>query len=190
VLDPNSSESPARMVQRILASERFAAEKHAGQKRKGLAAEPYINHLIEVAELIAASSDVLDVNLVMAGFLHDTIEDTGVTATELERRFGPDVAALVVEATDDKSLPQEIRKALQVKHAPLKSPRAQILKLADKISNLRSILASPPADWSRERRRRYCEWAKEVVSGFTSPNGVLQAEFDKVYAQLKEATKP
>jgi guanosine-3',5'-bis(diphosphate) 3'-pyrophosphohydrolase len=95
-----------------------------------------------------------------------------------------------VEATDDKSLPQETRKALQVKHAPLKSPRAQILKLADKISNLRSILASPPADWSRERRRRYCEWAKEVVSGFTSPNGVLQAEFDKVYAQLKDATKP
>jgi (p)ppGpp synthase/HD superfamily hydrolase len=178
------------VVQRILESARFAAEKHAGQKRKGLAAEPYINHLIEVAELIAASSDLLDANLVMAGFLHDTIEDTGVTATELERRFGADVTALVVEATDDKSLPKEARKALQVKQAPQKSPRAQILKLADKISNLRSLLASPPADWSRERRHQYCEWAKDVVSGFTSPNGLLQAEFDKVYAQLKEATKP
>jgi (p)ppGpp synthase/HD superfamily hydrolase len=187
---PNSSEAPVKIVQRILESARFAAEKHAGQKRKGSAAEPYINHLIEVAELIAASSDVLDANLVMAGFLHDTIEDTGVTATELERRFGADVAALVVEATDDKSLPKETRKALQVKHAPDKSPRAQVLKLADKISNLRSILASPPADWSRERKRQYCEWAKDVVSGFTSPNGLLQAEFDKVYAQLKEATKP
>ena len=186
----NSTEAPARTVQRILAAARFAAEKHAGQKRKGLAAEPYINHLIEVAELIAASSDVLDVNLVMAGFLHDTIEDTVVTATELERLFGADVAALVVEATDDKSLPKETRKALQVKHAPHKSPRAQILKLADKISNLRSMLASPPADWSRERRRQYCEWAQQVVSGFTSPNGLLQAEFDKVYAELKEATKP
>jgi (p)ppGpp synthase/HD superfamily hydrolase len=178
------------MVQRILESARFAAEKHAGQKRKGLAGEPYINHLIEVAELIAASSNVLDANLVMAGFLHDTIEDTGVTATELERSFGADVAALVVEATDDKSLPKETRKALQVKQAPHKSPRAQILKLADKISNLRSLLVSPPTDWSRERRRQYCDWAKQVVSGFTSPNRLLQAEFDKVYGQLKEATKP
>jgi (p)ppGpp synthase/HD superfamily hydrolase len=190
VLDLNSSESPAKTVQRILESARFAAEKHAGQRRKGLAGEPYINHLIEVAELIAASGDVLDANLIMAGFLHDTIEDTGVTATELERLFGADVAALVVEATDDKSLPKETRKALQVKQAPHKSPRAQILKLADKISNLRSILASPPADWSQQRRRQYCEWAKEVVSGFTSPNGLLQAEFDKVYSQLKEATSP
>jgi (p)ppGpp synthase/HD superfamily hydrolase len=140
--------------------------------------------------LIAASSDALDVNLVMAGFLHDTIEDTGVTASELERLFGADVTALVLEATDDKSLPKEKRKALQVKDAPHKSPRAQTLKLADKISNLRSLLASPPADWSRERRRQYCEWAKDVVSGFTAPNGRLQAEFNKVYAELKQTTEP
>jgi (p)ppGpp synthase/HD superfamily hydrolase len=171
-------------LQRILAAACFAAEKHAGQKRKGRAAEPYINHLIEVAELVAAACPVLDVNLVMAAFLHDTIEDTGVTAQELERRFGSDVTALVLEATDDKSLPKETRKALQVESAPYKSVRAQALKLADKISNLRSLLASPPAEWSPERKREYSEWARRVVSGFASPNPLLLAEFEKVYAQL------
>jgi len=171
-------------VQRILAAAVFAAEKHAGQKRKGQAAEPYINHLIEVAELVAAASPALDVNLVMAAFLHDTIEDTGVTAQELEQRFGHDVTALVLEATDDKTLPKATRKALQIENAPDKSERAQTLKLADKISNLRSLLASPPAEWSPERKREYGEWARKVVSGFTSPNALLLAEFEKVYAQL------
>jgi (p)ppGpp synthase/HD superfamily hydrolase len=171
-------------VQRILGAARFAAERHAGQKRKGLAKEPYINHLIEVAELIAASSEKLDANLVMAGLLHDTIEDTDTTAQELEERFGSDVTGLVLEATDDKSLPKETRKALQIESAPHKSPRAQTLKLADKVSNLRSILASPPAEWSPERRRQYAEWARQVVQGFTAPNGMLMAEFEKAYTQL------
>ncbi len=179
---------PAETVRRILSAARFAAEKHAGQKRKGHAAEPYVNHLIEVAELIAASSQALDANLVIAGLLHDTIEDTGVTAKELEQRFGSDVAGLVVEATDDKSLPKETRKALQVKNAPHKSTRAQTLKLADKISNLRAILASPPADWSPQRKREYCEWARQVVSGFTRPNSFLKTEFDKTYAELAKAS--
>ena len=174
-------------TQRILAAALFAAEKHAGQKRKGRAAEPYINHLIEVAELVASASPLLDTNLVMAAFLHDTIEDTGVTAQELEQRFGSDVTALVLEATDDKSLPKATRKALQVENARHKSARAQVLKLADKISNLRSLLASPPADWSPERKREYSEWARQVVSGFPSPNRRLLAEFEKVYAELSRS---
>jgi guanosine-3',5'-bis(diphosphate) 3'-pyrophosphohydrolase len=174
----------ADAMRRVLGAAAFAAEKHAGQKRKGHAGEPYINHLIEVAELIAGASPELDVNLVMAGLLHDTIEDTGVTAPELEKRFGRDVTALVLEATDDKSLPKEVRKALQVENAPSRSPRAQTLKLADKISNLRSLLTSPPAEWSAERKRQYFEWARQVVTGFTAPNPVLKAEFDKTYAAL------
>jgi (p)ppGpp synthase/HD superfamily hydrolase len=179
-----STQEHAGSVQRILAAARFAAEKHAGQKRKGVAREPYINHLIEVAELIADSSETLDTNLVIAGLLHDTIEDTDTTAQELEARFGGDVAGLVLEATDDKSLPKETRKALQVQNAPHKSPRAQTLKLADKISNLRSILASPPAEWSTERQRQYGEWARQVVQGFTAPNALLMTQFQKAYAQL------
>jgi guanosine-3',5'-bis(diphosphate) 3'-pyrophosphohydrolase len=182
MVNKDEERSCAEAVRRILWAASFAAEKHAREKRKGHAAEPYINHLIEVAELIAGSSPTLDVNLIMAGFLHDTIEDTGVTAAELEQRFGKDVTALVLEATDDKSLPSKVRKALQVKDAPTRSPRAQTLKLADKISNLRSLLTSPPAEWSVERKREYFEWARQVVSGFTQPNAVLKTEFEKTYA--------
>lgn len=185
----NEMASCATSVLRILAAAQFAAGKHSQQKRKGAGGEPYINHLIEVAELIVSSSEVLDTELVMAGFLHDTIEDTGVSLTELTNRFGDDVAGLVAEVTDDKSLPDKIRKRLQVETAPHKSERAQTLKLADKISNLRSILVSPPLGWSLERKRQYFEWAKAVVNGLTAPNPKLKAEFEKTYnmiSQLKE----
>jgi guanosine-3',5'-bis(diphosphate) 3'-pyrophosphohydrolase len=176
---------PAAPVQRILAAAMFAAEKHAAQKRKGAAAEPYVNHLIEVAQLVAGSSERLDTNLVMAGLLHDTIEDTGTTAEELERVFGSDITGLVLEVTDDKSLPKEVRKELQIEHAAHKTVRAQVIKLADKISNLRSILASPPATWSPERKREYFAWAHKVVYALSSPNPILKAEFDKTYASFE-----
>ncbi|HWC00034.1 MAG TPA: HD domain-containing protein [Bryobacteraceae bacterium] len=165
----------------ILAAARFAAEKHAGQKRKGAAQEPYINHLIEVAELVAYGCEQSDPNLVMAAFLHDTIEDTGVSRQDLSERFGEDVASLVAEVTDDKSLPSDVRKARQVDHAPELSARAQTLKLADKISNLRSILVSPPAGWGFERKREYFDWGKQVVDRLRSPNPLLKQEFDRVY---------
>ncbi len=173
-------------VRRIMAAARFAAEKHAQQKRKGENGEPYFNHLLEVAELITASSPQLDVELVMAAFLHDTVEDTGVTLQEVEQRFGKDVADLVAEVTDDKSLPKETRKQLQVEHTPEKSSRAQTLKLADKISNLRAIISSPPVGWSRERKQQYFEWARQVVSGIASPNQFLKSEFDKAYRSISE----
>lgn len=176
-------------VRRILSAARFAAEKHAQQKRKGENAEPYFNHLLEVAELIAVSSRDLDVELMMAAFLHDTVEDTGITLQELEQRFGKDVAALVAEVTDDKSLPKETRKQLQVQHTPEKSPRAQTLKLADKISNLRAIISSPPMGWSLERKQQYFEWARKVVSGIASPNEFLKSEFDKAYRSISKLTE-
>jgi (p)ppGpp synthase/HD superfamily hydrolase len=178
----------AGSARRIMAAARFAAEKHAQQKRKGEKGEPYFNHLLEVAELIAASSRDLDVELTMAAFLHDTVEDTGVTLEELEKNFGQDVAALVAEVTDDKSLAKETRKQLQVQTAHKKSARAQTLKLADKISNLRSIIASPPVGWNLERKRQYFEWARQVVAGIPSPNSFLKAEFEKTFhliSQLK-----
>src|SRR5260370_23030838 len=184
MIDINERQTCTETVRRILEAARFASEKHARQKRKGNAAEPYINHLIEVAELIAISSDILDTDLIVAGLLHDTIEDTDVTAGELEQGFGSDVACLVVEATDDKSLPKETRKALQVETASHKSTRAQTLKLADKVSNLRSLLTSPPAEWSAERKFQYCQWARQVGQGFRSPNSFLMAEFDKTYSAL------
>jgi guanosine-3',5'-bis(diphosphate) 3'-pyrophosphohydrolase len=109
-----------------------------------------------------------------------------VTLTELEQRFGPDVAALVAEVTDDKSLPKETRKALQVQNASKKSERAQTLKLADKISNLRSILSSPPVGWSLERQRQYFDWARQVVDRLTAPNPLLKHEFENTYNKISQ----
>ena len=147
--------NPNEAVQAILSAALFAAEKHAGQRRKGDAAEPYVNHLLEVAALVAMALPEPDTNVVIAALLHDSIEDAGVTAEDLALRFGADVADLVSEVTDDKSLPKQERKRLQVENAPKKTPRAQMIKLADKISNLRSMLSSPPANWDFERKKEY-----------------------------------
>jgi (p)ppGpp synthase/HD superfamily hydrolase len=170
-----------KSVQPVLQAANFGAQKHATQKRKGAAGEPYINHLLEVAELVAGTLREPDANLVIAALLHDTVEDTGVKLEELKERFGDDVASLVAEVTDDKALPKAERKRLQIVNAPKKSVRAQVIKLADKISNLRSILKSPPADWSVQRKREYFEWAKQVVDGLTAPNQELKAEFERLY---------
>src|SRR3984957_6751949 len=142
-------------IQSILSAALFAAQKHAGQKRKGRAAEPYINHLIEVAQLVSSALPETDTNLVIAALLHDVVEDTDVSNEDLIQRFGQDVADLVVEMTDNKLLYKHVRKQLQMEHAPKMSVRAQTIKLADKISNLRSILSDPPAHWDYERKREY-----------------------------------
>ena len=173
-------------LQAVLTAAQFAAEKHAAQRRKGAAAEPYVNHLIEVANLVARALTEPDPNLIAAALLHDVVEDTGVTADELLERFGRDVTDLVLEVTDDKSLPKEERKRLQVVNAPKKSVRAQAIKLADKISNLRSLLASPPASWSVERKREYFLWAGQVVAGLTAPNPILKEEFERTMERLDE----
>lgn len=173
-------------IQSILSATHFAAEKHAKQKRKGQAAEPYINHLIEVAYLVSTSLSEPDPDLVIAALLHDTVEDVGVTPKELTERFGPDVSALVLEVTDDKSLDPAVRKKLQVEHAPKLSVRAGTIKLADKISNLRGILDSPPPDWSFQRKREYFAWGKQVIDGLVAPNPILKAEFEKTYQRFGE----
>jgi len=165
-------------VRQILAAARFAAEKHAMQRRKGPSAEPYVNHLLEVAELLARTAADLDTNLIVAALLHDTIEDVGVNREEIAARFGEDVASLVAEVTDDKSLPKEVRKALQIENAPQKSLRAQTLSAADKTSNVRSIVESPPANWSAERRAAYVRWACEVVTQYRNLDRRLAAEFE------------
>ena len=167
----------------------LAAERHAAHRRKGPTAEPYVNHLLEVAELLARTADHLDTNLIVAALLHDTIEDVGVTREEIAERFGEDVASLVAEVTDDKSLPKEIRKALQVEHAPAKSPRAQALSAADKIANVRSIATCPPANWSFERRVEYVRWARQVLGHYKQLNGRLAAEFQQLNADLQEWEK-
>jgi (p)ppGpp synthase/HD superfamily hydrolase len=162
----------------------FAAQCHATQRRKGKAQEPYINHLAEVAELVASATDGQDANLVAAAVLHDTIEDTATLPTELVSVFNADIADLVAEVTDDKSLEKTVRKRLQVEHAATKSERAKIIKLADKTSNLRSLVKSPPDDWNLQRRREYLDWALEVASGLRGINGWLEGQFDEAAEQL------
>ena len=168
-------------VVRIARAVTFAAEKHRGQRRKGEAAEPYFNHLAEVASLVAQATGGLDPIAVIGALLHDTIEDTGTTSRELEAEFGPEVARLVAEVTDDKSRPKAERKRLQVENAPHKSDRAKIIKMADKISNLRGITSSPPTDWDLARKREYFDWAARVVAGCRGANAVLEKAFDETH---------
>jgi guanosine-3',5'-bis(diphosphate) 3'-pyrophosphohydrolase len=160
----------------------FAARKHSKQRRKGEAGEPYVNHLAEVARLVAEATGGKDTVAVLAALLHDAIEDTPTTREELEREFGPEVAEVVVEVTDDKSLPKAERKRLQVESAPGKSRRAKLIKIADKTSNLRSIAKSPPMDWDLKRQREYFDWAVRVVAGCRGTNATLEKWFDEAHA--------
>jgi (p)ppGpp synthase/HD superfamily hydrolase len=162
----------------VMRAAEFAARRHADQKRKGAAREPYINHLTEVANLLADATDGKDPELIAAGLLHDTLEDTKTEFEELCDRFGNDVAKLVSEVTDDKSLPKVERKRLQVLNANKKSERARLIKMADKISNVRSLAASPPADWDSTRALEYVEWAEQVVDACRGLNGRLDKKFD------------
>src|SRR5271170_4607786 len=124
----------------------FAAARHVNQRRKGEAAETYVNHLAEVAELVARATRGAEPEIIIAAVLHDTVEDTETTLADIEADFGERVAGLVSEVTDDKSLPKQTRKDLQVEHAAHASRGAQIIKLADKTSNLRALAISPPKD--------------------------------------------
>jgi GTP diphosphokinase / guanosine-3',5'-bis(diphosphate) 3'-diphosphatase len=160
----------------------FAAERHRNQRRKDADASPYINHPIALAHLLATVGAVDDLDVLRAAILHDTVEDTETSENELRERFGDVVAGIVMEVTDDKALPKQRRKELQVEHAPHKSPGAALVKLADKTSNLRDIAAMPPADWSLARRQEYFDWAKRVVDGLPKVSAPLLAAFELAYA--------
>ncbi len=171
---------------RLMHAADYAARLHIAQRRKGEQAEPYINHLTEVAALLAEATEGADPVLVMGGLLHDTLEDTEATYEDLAQRFGPEVAALVAEVTDDKSLRKEERKRLQIEKTPHKSRRAKLLKIADKTSNLRSLMASPPKGWTEERLRDYVVWAADVVRSCRGLNEKLEAAFDAAHAAASE----
>ena len=161
----------------------FAADKHRNQRRKDAEASPYINHPIALANVLANEGGVADVTVLCAAVLHDTIEDTETTSEELRAIFGAKVASVVMEVTDDKSLEKSVRKQRQVEHAPHISTEAKLVKLADKICNLRDILASPPADWTAERKQNYFEWAAKVVAGLRGVHPGLESVFDGLLAR-------
>ena len=160
----------------ITHAETFARQAHAGQTRKGAASEPYVIHLEEVAGFVWRHGG--DEITVAAAWLHDTVEDCeGVTAPDIARAFGAAVAAVVSELTDDKALPKAERKRLQIVHAGSKSPRATLVKLGDKTSNVRSVAASRPVGWSLDRCRTYVDWAEAVVTALPEAPEAARAEF-------------
>jgi guanosine-3',5'-bis(diphosphate) 3'-pyrophosphohydrolase len=159
----------------------FAAHKHRDQRRKDAGASPYINHPIALADVLVNEGGVTDVEVICAALLHDTVEDTDTTHEELVDAFGSRIARIVAEVTDDKSLAKEERKRLQVEHAARLSHEAKLVKLADKICNLRDVAERPPAKWDRARSREYFEWAKRVIDGLRGAHPRLEAAFDQVY---------
>lgn len=162
----------------LLKAMAFAAHKHRTQRRKGPDASPYINHLVDVANLLANVGEVADLSTLVAAILHDTIEDTETNAEELEQLFGPTVRRLVEEVTDNKALPKAERKRLQVEHAAHISDPAKLIKLADKTCNARDVMQNPPEAWSTERCREYLDWSERVVAGCRGLNARLEREFD------------
>ena len=174
----------------VLKAADAAARWHVHQRRKGPPKEPYVNHLLEVAMLVAEATGGNDPTLVIAALLHDAIEDSEVPAELIASVFGEEVASIVKEVTDDKSLPKEVRKNRQVETAPHKSPKAKLLKLADQTSNLRAIAASPPAEWSVKRRIEYVEWAEAVAKGLRGASPWLEQQFDEAVAAARRSFAP
>ena len=161
----------------------FGAHKHRDQRRKGAEASPYINHPISLASVLWHEGDVSDAVVIAAAILHDTVEDTETTPEELEAEFGAQIRNIVLEVTDDQHLPPVLRKRLQVLKAPHASHMAKLVKLADKICNLRDIISAPPEGWTVERKRAYFDWARQVVKGIRGTNQKLEAVFDEIYAR-------
>ena len=161
----------------------FAAHKHRDQRRKDADASPYINHPIALADVLVNEGGVTDVDVLCAALLHDTVEDTATTQQELTDTFGSRIARIVAEVTDDKNLPKAERKRLQVEHAAHLSPEAKLVKLADKLCNLRDVAERPPAKWDLARRREYFDWAKQVIDGLRGAHPRLEAAFDAAYAR-------
>jgi (p)ppGpp synthase/HD superfamily hydrolase len=174
-------------IVRIMKAADFAARRHTRQRRKGAAAEPYLNHLIEVADLVAEATDG-SADAVVAALLHDAVEDQGVEIEEIADLFGATVASVVAELTDDKTLPKQERKDKQIESAPHKSDTASIIKLADKTSNLRALATSPPP-WTVERKREYIRWARAVVARLPSKPSALLATFEDAANRAADAAK-
>jgi guanosine-3',5'-bis(diphosphate) 3'-pyrophosphohydrolase len=161
----------------------FAAHKHKDQRRKDVDASPYINHPISLADILCNEGHITDIETICAALLHDTVEDTETTAEELEREFGKTISNIVMDVTDDKTLPKAARKQAQIDHAAHISEKAKLVKLADKISNLRDVLGNAPADWPLERRQEYFDWAYRVIEQIRGTHSGLETLFDEIYAQ-------
>ncbi|GAB0093537.1 Guanosine-3',5'-bis(diphosphate) 3'-pyrophosphohydrolase MESH1 [Sergentomyia squamirostris] len=159
----------------------FAAVKHKDQRRKDQEQTPYINHPIGVAYILTAEAGISDLPVLLASILHDTVEDTDTTFDEIEQHFGSHIRKLVEEVTDDKTLPKDVRKAKQIENASKSSHEAKLVKLADKLYNLRDLQRCLPKGWTEKRRKEYFIWAKAVVDNLRGTNAILESSLDKVF---------
>ena len=174
------SEDDLKLVLKALS---FAAHKHKDQRRRDVEASPYINHPITLANILCNEVHVTDNEVICAALLHDTVEDTDTTEAELGQEFGATICGIVMDVTDDKALGKAERKQLQIEHAAHISDQAKLVKLADKISNLRDMARCPPAGWDVERRREYFDWAKAVIDRLRGVHGQLETIFDEAYSR-------
>ncbi|CAG8490417.1 6733_t:CDS:2 [Cetraspora pellucida] len=180
----------------------FAAKKHSQQKRKdregtrleylscpreseGMKAhitttKAYINHPIGVAKNLT-DAGITDFATIQAAILHDTVEDTETTFEEIESKFGNEVRKIVEEVTDDKSLQTAERKRLQIEHTPHISDKAKLVKLADKLYNLRDMQRSVPVNWSKDRVQEYFVWSKKVTDGAKGISQLLDDQLEDLY---------
>lgn len=161
----------------VVEAARFAADRHRHQRRKDAEATPNINHPLTVAAILCEVG-IDDADVIVAALLHDTVEDTETTPAEIVTMFGKRVASMVAEVTDDKSLTKETRKQLQIAHAASKSEGARLIKLADKIANLRDLAEHPP-QWNAERMRSYRQFAADVIAGARGVNATLDQVADR-----------
>jgi len=165
----------------ILKALKFASIKHKDQRRKDADASPYINHPIDLATILCNEGNVTDIEVIVGALLHDTVEDTQTTPEELEIEFGRAIRNIVMDVTDDKALPKAERKLKQIEHAASACDKAKLVKLADKVSNLRDIISTPPKDWSIERKQEYFDWSKCVIDQIRGTNIALENIFDLTY---------
>ena len=184
VLQESAENDKAKLLSLLFRALAFSAEKHTKRRRKDIDKTPYINHPISLANILAQRW-VIDENVLCAAILHDTIEDTETTVSELQEHFGEKITSIVLEVTDDKSLEKSVRKQKQVEHAASISHEAQLVKLADKIANITDIINSPPADWSSERKKDYFVWAKAVVDNLRGAHQGLEKDFDDLINKAK-----
>ena len=167
----------------------FAAEAHRNQRRKGAAQEPYLNHLVEVLDLLVQATDGTDTDLLIAAVLHDVVEDTSATPEDVVENFGDRVAEIVRENSDDMSLPKAERRRARIAGMPLKSREARLVKMADVISNLRAIAVSPPAGWPAERRLSYLESCRQLIDVVRGTDATIERTFDQTAADVERTIR-
>lgn len=178
-----SSDDSTFVLQTYTKCINFAAVKHRNQRRLDSDKTPYINHPIGVAHILTAEGGVTDFEVIQAAILHDTVEDTDTSFEEIESLFGARVRRIVEEVTDDKSLPKLERKRLQIEHAATSSAQAKLVKLADKIYNLRDLKRCKPEGWTDERCKEYFIWAKKVCDNLKGTNPALEDILENIFEE-------